>query len=509
MNLNNGLENPWKLILSRPYLSEMALTFQDLHKRAVWSQALFEGGNTLKLWNEAVELKIALLAVCAVEKGQRLALIGKYCEESGFAPAVRSIIGPGGNLSVEEVLPGAFASIKTPPVPGRAFQWDFPYLDSLPQKSLDRVILFNAASHIANLESFAQQIKRVLADDGRVIIAESPWGGKDLLSAARLDGHLYGILTLALGGMGLKEEDLSQTGPEDLKEVFQPILNWSRSVSWKGLYLFYGQKGYKDGEAPFGFPRNTEAVKAFLKEQPCKSPWELLSSSEASVLGSEVADVDAQRALGRVASFGPGLDWTYLKYKNIVKLMYDNLKAKPGSRVLVIGEVLEGLGFLSELRKRVGNTGEIAKHEISEIHLSMFLRLWSGADIPPDNRHQYEYPFADQYPDNYFDVVWLPQGVHHAKSWKATAPRLLRVLKPGGQIMMIESRICEPDFFIAVNQSGLLKCMAEKLWWSLGVTFEEMPDYPTAHLAAAFGDSLTDTFGIDPEGWLVFWGYKK
>ena len=139
----------------------------------------------------------------------------------------------------------------------------------------------------------------------------------------------------------------------------------------------------------------------------------------------------------------------------------------------------------------------------------MFQRLWKGADIPLDRRHQYEYTFADKYPDNYFDIIWLPQGVNHARSWEETAPKLLRVLKPGGQVMMVESRLCNPDFFNALNHNGLLYCMAEKLWWSLGVTFEEMPDYATDKIGSAFEDSLKDVFGIDLEGWLVFWGFKK
>ena len=51
--------------------------------------------------------------------------------------------------------------------------------------------------------------------------------------------------------------------------------------------------------------------------------------------------------------------------------------------------------------------------------------------------------------------------------------------------------------------------MAEKMWWALGVTFEEMPDYSTEQLAEAFGDSLIDIFRLDADGWLIFWGYKK
>ncbi|OGO17790.1 MAG: hypothetical protein A2Z15_05060 [Chloroflexi bacterium RBG_16_50_11] len=499
------LENPWELILSRPYLNDMALVYKDPQKRYVWSEALFEGGNTLRLWNEAAELKVALLAACALKNGQRILLTGKFCLESGLFSAVNSLLEPGGDLPVNEIYPKVLESLR---LSGK-LQWDFNYFDSLPEGSIDRVILFNAASHVKDWQACARKIHRVLQDNGRVIIAEAPWGGKELLRAARLDGHLYGILILALAGMGLKEADLPQTGPDDLRHIFTPLLRWNRTFLWEGLYLFYGEKGTKKNNAFFRFPVATKEVQAFLLEKQHQSPWDFLSDLEIAAIGAELTDINAQKTLGRVASFGPGLDWTYLKYQNIVKLMYENLKAAPGSRVLVIGEVLEGLGFLRSLREIIGETGEIASHEISLIHLAIFKRLWQGEKIPIENRHQYEYTFADKYPDNYFDLVWLPQGVHHARSWEETAPRLLRVLKPGGQIMMIESRMSNTDFFTAVNISGLMRCMAEKLWWSEGVTFEEMPDCPPEKLAGTFGDSLTETFWLDTGGWLVFWGYKK
>ncbi|MFC1945665.1 methyltransferase domain-containing protein [Chloroflexota bacterium] len=502
--------NPWELILSRPYLNEMAREFGEAGKRGRWCRATFEGGNTLRLWNEAVELKLALLSACSPQKGQQIALLGKYTGESGLAPALSSLVGQKGSLVVEEILPTAMAALEEAGSAHNAqLQWDYDYLDSFAKKSLDRVVLFNAASHVKNWQTFAQQIDRVLADDGRLIIAEAPWGSREMMDLARLDAHLYGVLAAVLDGMGIEEDQLRQTGPDDLKAIFQPFLSWNRSFNSRGLYLYYGQKGSADTGPTYDFPALTPEVSAFLAERPCNSPWDFLSPAEASILGSEVTDESQQKGFWRFASFGAGLDWLYLKYEGIVRLMYENLRAKPGFRVLVIGEVLENLGFLPELRRRIGDSGKIADFEISNIHLTLFQKLWQGTDIPVEERHQWEYNFQDAFPDNYFDLVWLPQGVHHARNWPETAPRLLRVLKPGGQVMMLECRFCTPGFHIAVNASGLLRCMAEKLWWAMGVTLDEMPDYPTAQLAEAFGDSLTDTFGLDSEGWLLYWGFKK
>ena len=75
--------------------------------------------------------------------------------------------------------------------------------------------------------------------------------------------------------------------------------------------------------------------------------------------------------------------------------------------------------------------------------------------------------------------------------------------------MMAEGRFNHPLFHAALNISGLMNCIAEKIYWASHVSFKEMPDYTTEELAQAFGDSLSGVFKLESSGWLVFWGYKK
>ena len=185
------------------------------------------------------------------------------------------------------------------------------------------------------------------------------------------------------------------------------------------------------------------------------------------------------------------------------------IEAEPGFKAIVIGEFLEHM-FVPELRKRVGESGEIAIFDMNPKHRITMEKLWKyGPDTYIPERHQWDYPYADDYPDEYFDLVWLPQGVHHARSWKEIAPRLVRVLKPHGQIMMMENRTGNVEFFNALNMSGLLRCIAEKIWWGWNMTLEELPDYPTVVLEEAFDGLLYDTYSLEWKGWLLFWGYKK
>jgi len=503
-------EDPWDYL--HPYAAKLfGPDIQDPDKRAAWCKALFIAGNSLRLWNRAAELKMALLSACALREGQKVLLIAKHGGESGVAGAIRSLLGQSGHLTVEEIAPDAFASFsQIHPETGKKLQWDFNYFDSLPDQSVDRVILFGAASHVGNLKECAQQIYRVLRDGGRVIIADAPWGGRDVVTASHLDAHLEGFVARILAGMEMKEEELPQIGPEDWMAVFKPLLSQSRVFSWQGLYAFYGQKSGGQEDLFWEFPASTKAIQIFLKEKPSSSPWDFLVDREIDAFGPEVKESDLQKKWGRAIFFGSNLRWCWMNALSIRQMMYGHLHAKPGDRVLVAGEFMEEIGFLPELRKRVGDTGEIASFDMVAKSRSGREQQWkTGLSANIKEKHQWDYPFADTYPDDYFDLIWFPQGVHHACSWAEIAPRFLRALKPGGQVMMAECRVPSPEFFRGIEMSGMLQCIVDKIFWAIDMTLEEMPDYSTSELSRAFGDSLTDTFCLEWKGFLLFWGHKK
>jgi SAM-dependent methyltransferase len=326
-------EDPWDFVLP-VHVKMFGSELLSPDKKAIWCKAFFCGGSTLHLWNKAVELKLTLLSACALKGGQRVVLIGKYCAESGLVQALRSLLSQKDLLVVEEIAPQALAAFpQIHPATGKRLQWNFNYFDSLPDESLDRVILFGATSHIGNLEECVRHIYRILRDRGRVIIADAPWGGEDLVTAAHMDAHLEGFVTRILAGMKLKEEELPHIGPEDLTTLFKSVLRWSRAISWQGLYLFYGQKGGSEGNASWDFPLPTEAVQIFLTEKASMNPWHFLTASEIATLGSEVAESKLQKNWGRAIFFASCLAWCWANSKTIKHLMYSNLRVKPGNRV--------------------------------------------------------------------------------------------------------------------------------------------------------------------------------
>ena len=132
---------------------------------ADWCQALFYAGTTLYQWNELPELKAAFLSLCSLEEGMKVAVLGKYVEESGLGPAVQSLVRSAGSLTVEEIGSRVISAFRAgSPSGGTQLQWDFDYLDRVPDGSLHRVILFGAASHVADWGRLAAQVGRVLRE---------------------------------------------------------------------------------------------------------------------------------------------------------------------------------------------------------------------------------------------------------------------------------------------------------------------------------------------------------
>ncbi len=239
-------------------------------------------------------------------------------------------------------------------------------------------------------------------------------------------------------------------------------------------------------------------------------PWDFLAHQEIDDFGPEIREANLRKKWGRAILYGSNLRWCWMNAGSITHLMYSHLNAKPGGRALVIGEFLEDLGFLPELRKRIGEKGEIADFDMMEKSRSGREEQWRrGPGTKVAERHRWDYPYADNYPDNYFDLIWLPQGVHHANSWDKIVPRFLRALKPGGQVMMAECRVGPPEFHQGIEMSSMLECIVDKVFWAMETTVEEMPDYSTAEVAQAFGDSLMDTFCLEWKGFLLFWGFKR
>src|SRR4030042_2797522 len=160
----------------------------DAAVRDQYCEAAFFGGNPLRLWNDAIDLKQNFLTASALANGQKVLLVGKVTEESGLVGTIKQLIGSTGELTTIDTTQKFLDAVRTRKA---ILQWNFSFRH-LPTNRFDRVILFSTVSQIKNMKESAEQIKSLLKNHGRVIVAEDPVGGREFLDTIHMDTHMEG-----------------------------------------------------------------------------------------------------------------------------------------------------------------------------------------------------------------------------------------------------------------------------------------------------------------------------
>jgi SAM-dependent methyltransferase len=494
----------------------------DPEIRDQYCEAAFFGGNTLRLWNDATDLKKHFLTGSALADGQTVLLVGKFIEESGLLDAVKSLIGAAGEVTTVDTTQKFLDGVRKPKA---VLQWDFSFEDR-PAKSYDRVILFSTVSQIKNLRDCAAQINRILKDGGRVIIAEDPVGGRELLEAFHMDTHGEAHTFRMMQGMGITERDLPIVGIPEMAGAFKDLIG-AGSSSWMGLYDFYGQKGGTVATYVLPIPPSGSALETFLNQKEFKPPFDWMTPKELAAW-PKVADPSVRSNCGYSLFLAGGLKLISDlndREGGTNNLMYDNFTIKKGDKVLLISELLDEMSQVPRFEKRTGaklSDATVYQYEISPRVRSAATRAKFADQEPQDKgaRIIFYYEYPDAYPDDFFDVIWMPQAAGHCINWDDTCARLVRVLKPGGTIMIQEHDIKGPDFWKACTEvSGQFRAIMEKEYLSANfraifgdLRGENAPLQPSTTfygpiLKAAFGETLDSKY-LFSKGCTTFWGTK-
>ncbi len=454
----------------------------DAAIRDQFCETAFFGGNTLRLWNEAIDLKQNFLAGSALRNGQKVLLAGKFTEESGLASAIKQLIGSTGELTTIDTTQQFLDGVRSPKA---ILQWNFSF-SNLPTNNFDRVILFSTVSQIKNMSDIAAQIKRLLKDGGRVVVAEDPVGGREFLDAIHMDTHMEAHTFRMMNGMGITERDLPIVGIPEVMKAFNDLMG-AGSSAWLGLYTFYGQKGGTVEPYTLPAPAPGSPLADFLTAKPFKNPFSWMTARELAVWPL-ITDPKVRSSCSYALFLAGGLNLIADlndREGGTNNLMLDNLKLKKGDKVLIISELLDEMDWIRRLEKRTKfkiKDADTYLYEISRQVRSAATRAKFADKEPQDKdaKSVFYYAMPDAYPDEFFDVIWIPQGAGHNINWDDFFQRAMRVLKTGGRIVIQEHDIQGP---------ALLETVYDRQWPVQGhrrktISQKRSPPHPGHHAAA-------------------------
>jgi SAM-dependent methyltransferase len=493
----------------------------DTNIRDQYCEAAFFGGNTLRLWNEATDLKQNFLTAGALINGQKVLLVGKFIEESGLVGTIKQLIGSTGKLTAIDTTQDFLDGVRTPKA---IFQWNFSF-SHLQADSFDRVILFSTVSQIKNMKESARQIKGLLKKGGRVIVAEDPVGGREFLDAIHMDTHMEAHTFRMMNGMGITERDLPIVGIPEMKKSLSGLIG-TGSSAWLGLYTFFGQKGGIVASYTLPKPTPGSPLADFLTAKPFRNPFSWLTAKELAVWPLLTdPNVRSRCAYGLFQTGGLHLIADLNDRKGGTNyVMLDNLKLKKGDRVLIISELLDEMGFIKKLEKRTKfkmKDADVYVYEISRQVRSARMRLRFADQSPQDKdaKSIFSYDMPDAYPDDFFDVIWMPQACGHNINWDDFFRRAMRVLKTGGRLVMQEHDIQGPDFWKACETvSGPFRAIAEKEYLRYGgfpiedtTPMKKETEFVLKPLKAQWEGGVGETMKYTctfERGCTTFWGTK-
>jgi SAM-dependent methyltransferase len=124
---------------------------------------------------------------------------------------------------------------------------------------------------------------------------------------------------------------------------------------------------------------------------------------------------------------------------------------------LALADLASGIGWTSSLLSRLPNVGSVHSVELSEHRLELLfpqaVRMFHGepAKLKRNLGSFYDLAFAD----SSMDVVFVSSAFHHASSPLRLLTEIDRVLKPGGNLILIGENL--------ISMSGVVRRMIRKL----------------------------------------------
>ena len=236
-----------------------------------------------------------------------------------------------------------------------------------------------------------------------------------------------------------------------------------------------------------------------------RGPWGYAQPWDVKALGPSINDVEEQKRWTRVILFG-GLPYIWRELGGPMNtIVYSLMEVRPGDKVLVIGESLGPCGWVEDLHRLVGPTGEVRAIEIIEEARAAYDAKKVGRN---GKMACWQWNYTRDMPDASYDVVAVMQAVQHCDDWRETGTELLRILKPGRRLMLAEAYIFGGPFWSRLDTDLHLKYWVDKLTHFFPFDIRKTPYYSPQHLHEAFKGLLDEPENIEWKGIELFWGRK-
>jgi hypothetical protein len=196
-----------------------------------------------------------------------------------------------------------------------------------------------------------------------------------------------------------------------------------------------------------------------MKKPTSTNPWDWMQPHDIARFGVVIGDPKEQERWCRAVMLG-GLPYMWNKAGVVREMIYDKLALRAGDKVLVIGESLESCGFIDDINARIGPAGELRAIDITDEARDNY---FAGKRGRGGQLATWQWTYTSEIPDGRFDCAAVLQAVQHTDDWTETGQELLRVMKPGRNVVLAEITY-GPEFTMLAQLDMHLEYLIEKVF---------------------------------------------
>jgi ubiquinone/menaquinone biosynthesis C-methylase UbiE len=227
---------PWQMM--QPYEAKRwGQDIFDEQKRHNWCSAIITGGLPY-LWRKVARVpREVMFDKMELREGDKVIILGEAIEGCMFDREVEERVGPSGEVVVVDFMNEARDRIPG----GRPGAWDWDYTQGYEDEHFDMVAVLQGVAHAADWRATAEELLRVMKPGRRIVMGEIAFG-PPFADRIATDVHIQYIFDKLYEGHRRPFQEMPYTGPAELMEAFDGLVDEPEAFDWRGVELFWGRK---------------------------------------------------------------------------------------------------------------------------------------------------------------------------------------------------------------------------------------------------------------------------